>query len=53
MTLRTDNADMRLTQMGRNAGIISDFRYGKYRDTVRELSEAFEALKSYELSPQV
>lgn len=53
MTLRTDNADMRLTHLGRDAGIISDFRYGEYRTTVRELAEAFDVLKSNELSPQV
>lgn len=53
MTLRTDNADMRLTHLGRDAGVISDFRYGEYRTTVRELAEAFDVLKSNELSPQV
>ncbi|KAG6333859.1 hypothetical protein ID866_5234 [Astraeus odoratus] len=51
MTLRCDNADMRLTEKGYNVGVISSERWGAYvkdRDAIRN---GIEALKSVVLSP--
>ena len=53
MTLRSDNADLRLTPKGRQVGIISDERWNELQSTEREIASALELLKSCELTPQV
>ncbi|KAL5513976.1 hypothetical protein ACEPAG_2737 [Sanghuangporus baumii] len=52
MTLRSDNADLRLTPKGRGHGIVSDQRWDELRSTERKLREVIDALKSCELTPQ-
>ncbi|KAJ3746153.1 glucose inhibited division protein A-domain-containing protein [Lentinula detonsa] len=52
MTLRSDNADLRLTEKGRLAGIISEERWNSFQDTRTGLIAATELLKSVVFSPQ-
>ncbi|ODQ66712.1 glucose-inhibited division protein A subfamily [Nadsonia fulvescens var. elongata DSM 6958] len=52
MTVRSDNADRRLTEIGREVGAVSDERWAKYTLDKR-MSEEFEALlKSIKHGPQ-
>ncbi|KAJ3787476.1 mitochondrial translation optimization protein [Lentinula aff. detonsa] len=52
MTLRSDNADLRLTEKGRLAGIISEERWNSFQNTRTGLIAATELLKSVVFSPQ-
>ncbi|KAJ7773632.1 mitochondrial translation optimization protein [Mycena maculata] len=52
MTIRSDNADLRLTEMGRRAGVVSDSRWTAFEGTRAQLSEATRILHSISLSPQ-
>ncbi|KAH8105159.1 mitochondrial translation optimization protein [Cristinia sonorae] len=52
MTIRADNADLRLTELGRAAGVVSDDRWSKFTSTKAEIERVSEYLKSYVLSPQ-
>lgn len=52
MSIRSDNADMRLTKIGREAGVVSDERWALYLKTKGELENAEEILKSVVMSPQ-
>ncbi|KAK1227246.1 Mitochondrial Translation Optimization [Marasmius sp. AFHP31] len=52
MTLRSDNADLRLTEKGRGAGVVSDHRWAVLEDTRAALTRGAELLKSVQLSPQ-
>lgn len=53
MTLRGDNADLRLTSLGRACKAVSDERWALLQNTKAMLSEAISTLKSCVLSPQV
>ena len=53
MTLRSDNADLRLTEKGRAAGVVSDSRWARFESTRAELARVTELLQSCVLSPQV
>ncbi|KAH8111651.1 glucose-inhibited division protein A subfamily [Phellopilus nigrolimitatus] len=52
ITLRSDNADLRLTRKGRDAGVVSNERWNELQSTAKQLLEATSALKSCDLSPQ-
>jgi len=52
MTIRADNADLRLTELGRAAGVVSDERWSVFTSTRAELERVTALLKSYVLSPQ-
>ncbi|KAK7039413.1 mitochondrial translation optimization protein 1 [Favolaschia claudopus] len=52
MTLRSDNADLRLTEKGSQAGIVSSHRYNALQATKTQIAEATELLQSLTLSPQ-
>ncbi|KAF9074257.1 glucose inhibited division protein A-domain-containing protein [Rhodocollybia butyracea] len=52
MTLRSDNADLRLTEHGRIAGVVSDERWSSFQSTRSELAAATELLKSVSQTPQ-
>ncbi|HIV01273.1 MAG TPA: tRNA uridine-5-carboxymethylaminomethyl(34) synthesis enzyme MnmG [Candidatus Caccopulliclostridium gallistercoris] len=43
--LRQDNADLRLTEIGRKFGLVDDKRYKKFKQRVKKLNEARERLK--------
>ncbi|EJD00295.1 glucose-inhibited division protein A subfamily [Fomitiporia mediterranea MF3/22] len=52
MTLRSDNADLRLTPKGREVGIVSNERWNELKSTERKLENAIAMLKSCEMTPQ-
>ncbi|KAF5347812.1 hypothetical protein D9756_010292 [Leucocoprinus leucothites] len=52
MTIRSDNADLRLTQKGREVGVVSDERWAMFQKTESDIEEAATLLKSVVLSPQ-
>ncbi|RDX45982.1 hypothetical protein OH76DRAFT_1356871, partial [Lentinus brumalis] len=52
MTLRSDNADLRLTEKGRAAGAVGDSRWARFQSTQSELKRVTELLQSCVLSPQ-
>ncbi|TBU27479.1 glucose-inhibited division protein A subfamily [Dichomitus squalens] len=52
MTLRSDNADLRLTEKGRAAGAVGDARWARFESTRAELRRVTELLQSCVLSPQ-
>ncbi|KAJ7896281.1 glucose inhibited division protein A-domain-containing protein [Mycena olivaceomarginata] len=52
MTIRSDNADLRLTEKGRRAGVVSDRRWTALEATKAQIAEATEILHSITLSPQ-
>ena len=44
--LRQDNADIRLTEKGRELGLVSEERYTKYQNKVTQIEEIREKLKT-------
>jgi hypothetical protein len=52
MSLRSDNADMRLTEKGWLAGAVSDQRYSALKDTKDQIAHAVRLLQGTALSPQ-
>ncbi|KIM87906.1 hypothetical protein PILCRDRAFT_95660 [Piloderma croceum F 1598] len=52
MTIRSDNADLRLTDKGREAGAISDERWAAFQKTKAVITHVDELLRSCSLSPQ-
>lgn len=50
LSVRADNADQRLTSVGRDAGLVSDSRWEAFSDKMRNLSAAVESLKARKFS---
>lgn len=51
LLLRSDNADMRLTDYGYEVGLISDERYKRFNDKKNKISELVEILKNNKITP--
>lgn len=52
LSLRPDNADLRLTAKGRAAGVVSDERWAALLATKSELDRGFAMLEDFKLPPQ-
>jgi tRNA uridine 5-carboxymethylaminomethyl modification enzyme len=50
LSLRADNADQRLTELGRDIGCVSDSRWRAYSDTLSAINATKETLKNVSLS---
>ncbi|GJJ11773.1 hypothetical protein Clacol_006011 [Clathrus columnatus] len=53
MTIRSDNADFRLTEKGRLSGAVSDQRWSSFTSDKNTLTGMIEKMKDFMLSPQV
>ena len=51
LLLRQDNADLRLTEIGHNVGLISDDRYNKFLDKKKKIEEEIERLNTTNVKP--
>ena len=51
LSLRADNADTRLTQIGINIGLVQNERSGIYTKKINKINELSNTLKSLKLSP--
>lgn len=52
VSLRSDNADLRLTPKGRAVGAVSDVRWAKYMTTKGDIDEGIALLENFQLPPQ-
>lgn len=50
LILRQDNADLRLTEMGRKIGLVKDDRYNKFLTRKNEIDSEIERLKSIQIT---
>lgn len=50
LTLRPDNADIRLTEKGHKIGLVSDIRFQKMIQIKNDLSRALDQLKDFKLT---
>ncbi|MCD3291351.1 tRNA uridine-5-carboxymethylaminomethyl(34) synthesis enzyme MnmG, partial [Clostridium botulinum C/D] len=50
LLLRQDNADLRLTEMGRKIGLVKDERYNKFTKRKNDIESEIERLKSIQIT---
>ena len=51
LLLRQDNADLRLTEIGHNIGLISDERYNKFVEKKKHIEDEIERIKNTIVKP--
>lgn len=51
LILRQDNADLRLTEMGRKVGLVNDERYQRFSDKKKAIDETLVYLKERMITP--
>jgi tRNA uridine 5-carboxymethylaminomethyl modification enzyme len=51
LTMRADNADLRLTAIGREVGAVSDERWEKYNETKSQLDDGLSLLHGLSQPP--
>lgn len=51
LTLRQDNADLRLTEKGYQAGLVTDERYARFLEKKEMVESELERLKAYKINP--
>ncbi len=51
LLLRQDNADLRLTELGRRVGLVSDARYARFTAKKQAIAEAMELLRTTKINP--
>ena len=52
MLLRQDNADRRLTELGRRAGLVTDAHYAKYKEKEQLTDKEIARLEATHISPE-
>ncbi|PVG02346.1 mitochondrial translation optimization protein [Serendipita vermifera] len=52
LTIRADNADVRLTEKARDVGAINEERWSAFQETQVQINQAQEVLKGFTKSPQ-
>ena len=50
LLLRQDNADFRLTEIGRNVELVSDERYNRFLDRKSKIESEVERLKNLQIT---
>ena len=53
LSLREDNADLRLTEMGRNLGVVDDVRWAAFAQKRDAIAREQERLKSTWVNPRI
>ncbi len=53
LLLRQDDADMRLTQRGRDIGLVDDYRYEMFLEKKRNIEALIEFVENYSVKPVV
>ena len=52
LNLRQENADIRLTEYGRQIGLVNDERYAKFKDKINKIEE-YNTILNTNLSPKI